>query len=64
MAIGANPARLLGRDHGIAVGRAADLVLIDAASPADAVRRAAPVLAGWKAGRQTFTRPAATPLRG
>ncbi|UJW85701.1 amidohydrolase family protein [Devosia sp. SL43] len=62
-AIGANPARLLGRSHGIAVGASADLVLIDAVSPADAVRRAAPVLAGWKAGRQTFFRPAATLLR-
>lgn len=64
LAIGANPARLLGREHGIATGKAADLVLIDAASPADAVRRAAPVRAGWKAGRQTFKRPAATLLRG
>jgi cytosine deaminase len=61
-AIGANAARLLGRPHGISIGAVADLVLIDAASHADAVRRAAPVLAGWKAGRQTFTRPAPTLL--
>jgi cytosine/creatinine deaminase len=63
-AIGANAARLLGRRHGIAVGAQADLVLIDALGPADAVRRSAPVLAGWKAGRQTFTRPPVKLLGG
>ena len=60
--IGANAARLLGRAHGLAVGAAADLVLIDATSEADAVRRCAPVLAGWKNGRQSFVRPRAALL--
>ena len=61
-AIGANPARLLGRPHGIMVGAEADLVLIDAVSPEDAVRRVAPVIASWKLGRQTVSRPAPTLL--
>ncbi|MBU1306446.1 MAG: amidohydrolase family protein, partial [Alphaproteobacteria bacterium] len=58
--ISAQPARLLGRPHDLAVGASADLVLIDAISPADAVRRCAPALAGWKRGRQSFERPRAT----
>lgn len=62
-AIGANAARLLGRPHGIAIGAQADLVLLDAQSPVDAVRRSAPVVSGWKAGRQTFTRLPAKLLR-
>jgi len=56
--VGANAAQLLNRQHGVAIGAPADLVLLDAMSPADAVRRNAPTLAGWKAGRQTFERPA------
>lgn len=56
--IGEKPARLMGRRHGIEVGAAADLVLLDAATPAEAVRRIAPALAGWKRGRKTFERPA------
>ncbi|WP_236638523.1 amidohydrolase family protein [Mangrovicoccus ximenensis] len=53
-------ARLMGCEgYGIAVGAPADLVLIDAPDPAAAVREIAPVLAGWKAGRQTFERPRA-----
>lgn len=50
------PARLMGRQHAIAVGEPADLVLFDAKNAADAVRRCAPALAGWKAGRKTFSR--------
>lgn len=51
-------ARLLRRDgYGIAVGHAADLVLLDAADPADAVRTLAAPLWGYKAGRRSFTRP-------
>lgn len=56
-AIGAGPARLLNRPYGLAIGARADLVLLDATGPADAVRRCAPVLAGWKNGRQSFARP-------
>ena len=49
-------ARLLRAPHGIEVGHAADLALIDAPDPATAVRTVAPVLAGWKRGRKSFTR--------
>ncbi len=54
--IGRNPAALLGRRHGVAIGCAADLVLLDASSPGDAVRRIAPILASWKAGAQNQLR--------
>ncbi len=43
--------------YGIAVGNMADLVLLDAAGPDDAVRTLAQPLWGMKAGRRTFTRP-------
>ncbi len=50
-------ARLLRKaDYGIAVGNAADLVLLDAPDPAMAVASLAPPLWGMKAGRRTFTR--------
>jgi len=45
------------------VGAPADLVLIDGSGPAEIVREIRPVLAGWKAGRQTFERPRAQLLR-
>ena len=51
------PARILRlRDHGLAVGSSADLTVLDAPTPEDAVRRLAPVLRGFKRGRPTFTR--------
>ena len=55
------PAKLLRLpDHGLEVGCAADLVVFDCDSPADAVAEVvAPVMA-FKAGRRTFTRPSAT----
>ena len=54
------PARLLNlTDYGVAVGNPADLVVIDAASPADAVAEIAEPRAVWKRGRRTVTRPAA-----
>jgi cytosine deaminase len=34
-------------------------VLIDAPSASDAIRSIAPVVAGWKKGRKTFSRPRA-----
>lgn len=46
------------KDYGIAVGNPADLVVIDAASPAEAVAEIRPCLMGWKRGRKTFDRPA------
>jgi cytosine deaminase len=52
-------AKLLGRTgYGIEVGNVADIVLFDARSGSDAVARIAPTTAGWKAGHQTFVRPA------
>lgn len=60
--VSADAARMIGRGHGIAVGAPADMVLFDAVSPADAVRRVAKPLMGWKAGRRSFERPAARVL--
>jgi cytosine/creatinine deaminase len=52
------PARLLRRDdYGIAVGKPADLVVLDCQAPALAVAEIAPPLTGFKRGRRTFTRP-------
>ncbi|NKL76897.1 amidohydrolase family protein [Rhizobium leguminosarum] len=51
-------ATLLGKKaYGIAIGSAADIVLFDARSAADAVATIAPASAGWKNGRQSFLRP-------
>ncbi|MDR3475490.1 MAG: amidohydrolase family protein [Devosia sp.] len=58
-----NAARVLGAEYGLTEGAPADIVLIDAPDPASAIRRIAPVVAGWKGGRQTFTRPRPTLLR-
>ena len=50
-------ARLLRRDdYGVEVGRAADLVVWDARSPAEAVAKIATPLHGFKRGRRTFSR--------
>ncbi|TBA51349.1 amidohydrolase family protein [Rhizobium ruizarguesonis] len=49
---------LLGRKaYGIAIGSAADIVVFDAPSAADAVATIAPASAGWKNGRRSFLRP-------
>ena len=51
------PARLMRlRDYGIAIGNPADLVVIDASTPEQAVAELRPPLAVWKRGRQTVTR--------
>jgi cytosine deaminase len=50
-------------DYGVVVGHPADLVIIDAPSPALAVATIAPVLAAFKRGRQTVSRPRARLLR-
>ena len=48
----ARPARAIGlSEYGVAVGAHADLVLLDAEAPADAVRRQAEKRYVWKAGR-------------
>jgi len=53
----ANSAKVLRRkDYGLAVGNPADLVVVDAPTPVDAIRSISPVLAGFKRGRRSFTR--------
>jgi cytosine deaminase len=44
------------RAYGIAVGNAADLVVWDAASPADIIATCSLPLAGFKRGRRIFVR--------
>jgi cytosine/creatinine deaminase len=57
-------ARLMNlKDYGIKIGNPADVVVIDAKSPAEAVAINAPVLAAFKRGRQTVRRPRAELLR-
>ena len=46
-------------DYGVAVGNPADLVLFDGVDAAGVVAEVAPPLWGMKAGRMTFSRPAA-----
>jgi len=51
------PARILRRiDYGIAVGNPADLVVWNAATPAEVIATAAQPLLGFKRGRRVFTR--------
>jgi len=53
-------ARLMNlKGYGLAVGNPADLVIIDARTPAEAVATIAPVLCAFKRGRQTVMRPRA-----
>ncbi len=53
-------ARLMNlKDYGIAVGNPADLVVLDATTPAGAVAELAQPLFGLKRGRRSFTRDAA-----
>ncbi len=57
-------ARLLNlRDYGLTVGNPADVVIIDATTPHEAVATIAPVLAAFKRGRQTVSRPRAQLIR-
>ncbi len=58
--ITARSARLMNlRDYGLSVGNPADVTVIDAKTPAEAVATVAPVLAVFKRGRQTVSRPRA-----
>jgi cytosine deaminase len=58
--ISARSARLMNLDdYGIKVGCQAEVVVIDAKSPAEAVATNAPVVAAFKRGRQTVSRPRA-----
>jgi cytosine deaminase len=55
--ISARSARLLNlKDYGVAVGNWADMVVLDAVSPEQAVAELAPVLYAFKRGRKTLTR--------
>jgi cytosine deaminase len=57
-------AKLMNLDgYGVRVGNAADLVVVDASTPAAAVAEIAQPLFGLKAGRETFQRPRPTVLR-
>ena len=57
-------ARLINaKDYGIKVGSEAEVTVIDAKSPAEAVAINAPVLAVFKRGRQTVSRPRAELMR-
>lgn len=47
-------------DYGVAVGKQADLVVLDCAAPEDAVAELAPPLYGFKRGRMTFSREPVT----
>jgi len=44
------------KDYGLAVGCKADLVVLDAATPSEALAAISPALMGFKNGRQTFSR--------
>ena len=46
-------------DYGIAIGNPADIVVMDAATPEQAVAEVRGPLAVFKAGRRTVTRPRA-----
>lgn len=54
--IGWHAARIMRADYGLAVGAAADIVILDAPDHRSAIRSGALTLAGWKAGRKTFVR--------
>lgn len=60
--VGASAARLMRRDHGLAIGGPADVVVLDAPDAVAAIREIAPPLAGWKRGVKTFERPRAVLL--
>jgi cytosine deaminase len=47
-------------DYGLAVGKSADLVVLDSASPEMAVAELTPVLYAFKRGRKTVSRQPAT----
>lgn len=54
------PARLMRLDdYGIGIGHPADLVVLDAATPGDALAEIAEPVMGFKRGRLSFTRPRA-----
>ncbi|HEY0122976.1 MAG TPA: amidohydrolase family protein [Rhizobium sp.] len=54
-----NAARLMRREYALQAGAPADIVMLDAADPLSAIREVRLPIAGWKSGRQTFSRPRA-----
>jgi cytosine deaminase len=59
-----HPAKLMRcDDYGLALGRPADAVVLDCYSEAQAIAEIAPALAGYKRGRQSFTRAAGSLMR-
>ena len=59
--VSSRPARLMRLgDHGVAVGQAADLVVLDCEGRADAVAEVIDPVMGFKAGRRTFHWPPAS----
>ena len=59
--VSSRPAKLVRLpDHGVEVGRAADLAVLPCASRAAAVAEVVAPMMGFKAGRRTFNRPPAT----
>jgi cytosine deaminase len=58
--ITSRPAKLMNlKDYGLDVGKAADLVMLDAETPEQAIAELSPVLYAFKNGRRTVTRPEA-----
>jgi cytosine deaminase len=51
------------KDYGVQPGCRADFIVFDAPSPAAVIADISAPLMGFKAGRQTFSRPAATLLK-
>jgi cytosine deaminase len=47
------------QDYGVKIGNPADLVVVDAATPEQAVQEICPPLAVFKRGHRTVTRPRA-----
>ena len=61
--VSTNAARLLGRGAEVEIGAPADIVVLDAPGRSAAIRQICQPVAGWKNGRQTFSRPAPILLR-
>ncbi|MDL2402043.1 amidohydrolase family protein [Rhizobium mayense] len=55
--VATSAARLMRRDHTLKPGSPADIVILDAENACSAIREIGLPLAGWKGGRQTFSRP-------
>jgi cytosine/creatinine deaminase len=61
--VGRLPAAIMGHSHELREGAAADIILLECQTPADAIRENARVLWGCKNGRPTFEAPRPTIFR-